>query len=458
LSYEVYIKEKTKLVKFKGIEDITLNDQMFPHQRDLTAWALKKGRACIFADTGLGKTFIQIEWAKNIPGRVLILAPLAVSEQTIREGEKYGVPIEYDNTGESKAPIVITNYEHVEKFNENDFLGLVIDESSILKSFTGKTRNLIIDKFESVYYKLACTATPAPNDYMELGNHSEFVGVKSRVEMLSEFFTHDMETTQKWRLKGHAEDVFWKWVCTWAAVIKLPSDIGYDNEGYDLPKMHTKNTEIIVDHTDAQKEGFLFIPEAKTLNEQRAAKRMTMDKRVAHAVELAKGDDPVLIWCELNSEGDLLKKLIPDSVQVQGSDKLEQKRERLIGFSDGKYRVLITKPSIAGFGMNWQHCNKMIFVGVDNSYEKTYQAIRRCWRFGQKREVTVHMIYSEIEKAIISNLQRKQKEAETMISEMAKYMSESLKSEIKGSYREWNDYNPKIKMIIPQWVNQEELV
>jgi superfamily II DNA or RNA helicase len=458
LNYEKYISKKTEIIKFKGIEEIKLNDAMFPHQKDLTTWALKKGRAAVFADTGLGKTFIQIEWAKNIPGRVLILAPLAVAEQTIREGKKYGVNIEYDNKGNNQNEIVISNYEHIEKFNHENFTGIVIDESSILKSFDGKTRNLIINKFESVYYKLACTATPAPNDYMELGNHSEFLGVKSRAEMLAEFFTHDMETTQKWRLKGHAEDIFWKWVCTWAAVIKLPSDLGYEDKGYKLPKLNIENIEIKVDHTDAQKEGFLFIPEARTLNEQRAAKRMTLDKRIEEAVGLSKGHEPVLIWCELNTEGGNLEKLIPDSVQVQGSDTIEKKKERLLGFADGKYRVLITKPSIAGFGMNWQHCNKMIFVGIDNSYEKTYQAIRRCWRFGQKKEVTVYMIFSEIERGIIQNLQRKQEEADNMMNSMIGNMAEIMKLEIKGSYREWNDYNPKIKMKLPKWINEEVLV
>jgi hypothetical protein len=314
--YDAYLRKKTAIAEHRGFErSPELAGHLFPHQRDIVRWALRRGRSAVFADTGLGKTAIGIEWARHVSteGRVLILTPLAVADQWVREGDRWGVPLVYDRTGESGAPIVVTNYEMLGRFDAGDFAGVVLDESSILKSYTGATRNAIIDSFSETRFKMACTATPAPNDHTELGNHAEFLGVKSRVEMLAEYFVHDGGSTQNWRLKGHAEDIFWRWVCTWAAVIRMPSDLGHEDDGYILPALTMHEEVIPVEHRDAWSEGYLFAPEAKSLSDQRATRRATMAKRVARAAELADTDGPVLVWCELNAEGDALEAAIHDA-------------------------------------------------------------------------------------------------------------------------------------------------
>lgn len=456
--YDRWIHTKSSVTTFDSAPIVGVCDAAFPHQRDLILWSLRKGRAAIFADTGLGKTIMQLEWARNVAtsGRVLLIAPLAVCRQTVDEGARFGVECAY-RRGDAGDAITVTNYEMAEHFDPGDFAGVVLDESSILKSFTGKTRNMLIDRFGAVPYRLACTATPAPNDFTELGNHSEFLGVKSRVEMLAEYFVHDGGSTKDWRIKGHAVDDFWRWVASWGAVIKSPADLGHDDTAYRLPPVEMREHTIRVDHSDAWSEGLLFAPQAATLSDQRATRKATTAKRVQMAVDIAaRADGPVLVWCEFNREGDALAAAIPDAVQVQGSDDPEVKADRLNGFARGDFRVLVTKPKIAGFGMNWQHCSEMVFMGASHSYEQTYQAIRRCWRFGQRRRVVAHVIRAETEQEILANYRRKEAAAERMAVVMTEKASEVLRADIGAATgREWNPYRPGRAMTVPGWVGME---
>ena len=458
MNYESYLESKMDAPIMAGMEPVGqgINPKLFEYQRDLTTWALRRGRAAIFADTGLGKTFMQIEWAHQVSskGRVLILTPLAVAEQTVKEAKKIGVTIKYRRKDEGDL-ITITNYEMLDAFDVSEFVGIALDESSILKSYSGKMRTALIEKFQKTPFRLACTATPSPNDYTELGNHSEFLGIKSRSEMLAEYFVHDMDNTQDWRLKGHAVEPFWKWVSSWGAMLKKPSDLGYSDDGFKLPPLEIKEIVIPSNHQDYWGEGFLFAPDAKTLSDQRATRRTTMSKRLEVAKELAECDDQVLIWCELNDEGDALEKMIEDSLQVKGSDDREEKSERLLGFAEKEFRVLISKVKIAGFGLNYQSCHTMIFMGASHSYESTYQAIRRCYRFGQKKPVKVYIICSENETSILTNLKRKEADAEKMGAEMTARVCDILSAEIKGTKKEWNEYNPKKTMIVPSWIGEE---
>jgi superfamily II DNA or RNA helicase len=455
MNYESFLENKQCVNQVKGIEVDGLRKILFPFQADLVKWALRRGRAAIFADTGLGKTLMQIEWADRVAeqaGPVLILAPLAVAEQTVREAkEKMGVEIHYARK-EGGHRLAIANYEMMEHFDFKRLKGLVIDESSILKSQSGKIRTKIIELAQNIPYRLACTATPSPNDYTELGNHSQFLGVKTMSEMLSEYFVHDLNKTQDWRLKGHAVKPFWKWVSTWGAMLKRPSDLGYSDEGFALPPLNIHTRRIEIDHRDFWKEGYLFAPDVKTLTDQRTTRKATAEQRVKIAAELASKPGSCLIWCELNDEGDSITAAIPGAVQVKGSDELEDKAKNLLDFASGKIRVLVSKAKIAGFGMNFQVCNRMIFMGVSHSYEMTYQAIRRCWRFGQKKPVDVYVISAETEGAIVENFKRKESDATKMAEEMVLMVKESLISELRGSRKEWNDYKPTVKMEIPEWV------
>ena len=456
MNYADFIAAKSSRVAACPVEHGDIASHLYPHQRDLVTWALKRGRAAIFADTGLGKTPMLLEWARHVSahGRVLVCAPLAVAEQIVREGRRFGVAPRYMREDDGAERIAVTNYEMIGRFDPRRFAGVVLDESSILKSYNGKTRTEIIESFRDTRWKLACTATPAPNDFTELGNHAEFLGVLSRVEMLAEYFVHDGGSTQDWRLKGHAKEIFWRWIASWGAVVRSPSDLGHDASRFKLPPLRMHERIVSVDHSDAREVGRLFLDEARTLGDQRAARRATLDKRVKACAELAAGGDPVLVWCELNAEADAIEAAIPGAVQVRGSDSVEDKVDRLLGFADGTYRVLVTKPSIAGFGMNWQHCSRMVFAGVSNSYEQTYQAIRRCWRFGQKSPVDVTVIRAETEGAIVANLRRKEADAARMGEEMAAHVSEILKAEISSARREFNDYDPAVKMRVPAWLRE----
>lgn len=438
MTYKQFLSRKKRVHQSNGITPSEPHELLFPFQRDITKWALRRGRACIFADCGMGKTFMQIEWARQIPGNVLVLAPLAVATQTINEAAKLGCFVRYCRSqDEVRSGITITNYEMLEHFDASQFIGVVLDESSIIKHFDGKTRQQIISKFSETPFRLACTATPAPNDHMELGNHSEFVGAMSRTEMLSMFFVHDGSDTSKWRLKGHAETEFWKWVCSWAVMIRKPSDLGYDDGNFVLPRMILE--QISVEHCNPGE--FLFAMEAQTLQERIAARRESVSDRVKKCAEMVnQSNEPWIIWCNLNSESDELDAQINDAVQVQGSETLEFKSRKLNDFSNGQVRVLITKPSIAGFGMNWQHCRNVAFVGLSDSWEQYYQAVRRCWRFGQKEEVRVYVITSSAEGQVVSNIARKELEATRMAQEMVKHMHSINEANIKGTKRTSDAY------------------
>lgn len=460
MKYDDVIARKSASVAPSGMDVADLADHLYPHQADLVRWALRRGRAAIFADTGLGKTAMQIEWARHVStrGRVLVLCPLAVAQQTVREAERFGVACTYARRDDAShgAPITVTNYEMLAHFDPAAFAGVVLDESSILKSFTGRTRTALIDAFSRTPFRLACTATPAPNDFTELGNHSQFLGIKTREEMLAEYFVHDGGSTQDWRIKGHAVEPFWRWVASWGAVVKMPSDLGHPDGAFALPPLEMHEHVIAIDDHDVRETGMLFADDARTLAEQRAVRRATLAKRTAAAATLAAGTDPAIVWCELNDEADACERAIPGAVQVAGSDDLDVKAGRLLGFADGTHRVLVTKPSIAGFGLNWQHCRTMIFVGASHSYEGTYQAIRRCWRFGQTRPVHVHVIRAETEGAVIANYRRKEADAARMAAEMTAHVGAAVRAEVRGSGKEWNPYQPSVRQTVPAWIGQED--
>lgn len=422
MDYEAFLSAKALRDPASGLVSVPkLNRKLFDFQRDIVTWALRRGRSAIWADCGLGKTFMQLEWAKHVPGNVLILAPLAVAQQTAAEGKRLGIKVGVAKSQDDvRERITITNYERMSGFDASAFAGVVLDESSILKSHDGKTRTAIIDAFRETPFRLACTATPAPNDFMELGNHAEFLGTMTRAEMLAMFFVHDGGETQKWRLKGHAESDFWRWLASWAVVIRKPSDLGYDDGRFVLPSLsyHRVSCEV-----DAPLSGTLFAMHAETLQERIQARRETVDARVKACADIVNATaEPFLVWCNLNSESAALAESIPDAVEVSGSMSNEAKESAMAGFSDGRIRVLVTKPSIAGFGMNWQHCRNMAFVGLSDSYEQFYQAVRRCWRFGQEREVNAYIITADIEGAVVDNIKRKESDSEVMASSMAGHM------------------------------------
>jgi len=443
--YDEFLRNKTVIDPDTGLATVPpLNPSLFDFQRDIVAWSLRRGRAAVFADCGLGKSPMQLEWAKHVPGDVLILAPLAVASQTVREGQKFGIPVKYARTqAESAHGITITNYEMMDRFDLSKFTGLVLDESSILKAYDGKTRTAIIEAGKTIPFRLACTATPAPNDFMELGNHAEFLGVMSRVEMLAMFFVHDGGDTQKWRLKGHAESEFWKWLASWAVCIRKPSDLGYDDRDFTLPELVMHQITVKVDEPT---DGFLFAVEANGLTERLQARRSTIAERVSDCAAIVNATkEPFLVWCNLNGESEALAKAIHDATQITGSDPNEKKEAAMLGFTNGEHRVVVTKPSIAGFGMNWQHCANMAFVGLSDSYEQFYQAVRRCWRFGQKKPVNVYVITAETEGAVVANIKRKERDANTMAANMVEHMKDLNRAALVGAERKKDDYTRDVK-------------
>lgn len=453
MDYIKFLKSKEERFIDAGfdVDRNNLNSNLFEYQKDVVVWALRKGRAALFEDCGLGKTIQQLEWANQVSkytgGKVLILCPLAIAKQTAREGKKFGIEVNVCRSSKDvKDGINITNYDMLHKFDLDEFKGVVLDESSILKSFTGKMRNEIIEGFKNTPYRLACTATPSPNDFMELGNHSEFLGVMTRTEMLSMYFIHDGGDTSKWRLKGHAEDKFWEWVSTWAVMIDNPSNLGYDIK-FELPEL---NVQDIVLKTHEETD--TLVPTvALTLNERREARRNSLEDRLSKAKELVKDtNEQFLIWCDFNYESEILKKELK-GIEVKGSDTPEHKESSMLGFSDGDIKILITKPSIAGFGMNWQQCHNIIFFGLSDSYEQFYQAVRRCWRFGQKEKVNVYVIIGEREVAVLNNIKRKQENLETMKENMIKH-SKDIKNLNVKEVKKTNRYLPQHEMKLPVWI------
>lgn len=433
--YSKFIESKQLVVEPRGLVDTPdFHPILFDFQRDLVTWALRKGRAAIFADTGLGKTFMQVEWARNLEAPTLILAPLAVAEQTTREAARLNVDVQYvRDPADITSDIAITNYEIADRFDPERFAGVVLDESSILKNYTGKTRTALINQFAATPYRLCCTATPAPNDIAEIANHAEFLGIMSRVEMLATFFVHDQNG---WRLKGHATEPFYRWLASWGLAIKKPSDLGYNDDGFKLPPL---TVEPILVPVEWSPEGQLFASHLSGITERAAVRRETTDARVAQAAELieAEPDEPWIAWVGYNDESkQLAARLGADCVEVEGSQTPEEKARRLLAFQNGDARVLVTKPSIAGFGLNFQHCARVVFVGINDSYEQFYQAVRRCYRFGQKRPVNTYIVASEPEASIVRNVQNKEQRAEAMSAALIKNMVQYELEELAPTTKE----------------------
>lgn len=464
--YEDFVASKMAPDPRTGFEpDEPLPPALFEYQSDVVKWALRRGRAAIFAGTGLGKTFMQLAWAHAVSShagcRVLILAPLAVATQTAREAHAFGIDgVEYMRADDRSTRIVITNYEMLAHFDVSQFGGVVLDESSIIKHHDSKTRRAVIESFAEMPYRLACTATPAPNDHTELGNHAEFLGVCTRTEMLSTFFCHDGGETQTWRLKGHARGEFWRWVASWAVMMRRPSDLGYDDGAHKLPPLNVHQHTVATDGSIAKAAGSLFASEARALDLQRAARKGTIAARVAVAASIvaAEPDRTWLLWCDLNAESTELAKAIPGAVEITGSDSIDDKEALIIGFAAGEIRVLVTKPSIAGFGVNWQRCSRMVFVGVTHSWETYFQAIRRCWRFGQRDAVEVHVISSDAEGAVVASLQRKEDDAEDMAAQMVSAMADVSREAVRGLSRTTESYAPNKRAKVPAWMCSEEVM
>lgn len=462
-AYSDFLASKRISVAPAGVgEPPPLSALLFPFQRDIARWALRRGRAAIWADCGLGKGWMAIEWARVVANEcgmpVLILAPLAVAQQFKREGDKLGAAVNVCRDAADVRPGVnVTNYDRLHRFDPSIFGGVVLDESSCLKDYSSATRNELIAAFSRTRFRLACSATPAPNDHMELGNHAEFLGAMSRSEMLATFFCHDGGDTQEWRLKGHARADFWRWLCSWAVTIRKPSDLGYDDGAFTLPPLNIHERTVAVGANFAKEAGTLFITAASGLTAQRAARRSSLDERVRACAEQVAREpsEPWLIWCDLNDESAALAKAIPDAVEVKGADDPDFKEQAMIDFAEGRSRVLVSKPSIAGYGMNFQHCARVAFVGLSNSFEAWYQAIRRTWRFGQGRAVDCYLITSDADGGVRANLERKRAAAESMAAAMLVGMAEIQRATVRAMERTIDSYAPRTPMRIPSWLISE---
>jgi RAD3-like DEAD/DEAH box helicase/helicase-like protein len=467
MDYQTFLASKAPAAPPSGLIDLPpLTSGLKPFQAAMTQWALRRGRAAIFAGTGLGKTLMQLEWARVVAEhtdrRVMILCPLAVAEQTVEEAVKFGIPgAAYAATPEEiRTEIVVTNYERFEKFDIQKFVGIVLDESGIIKSEGGKTGKLLTEACQLTPWKLCCSATPAPNDYTELGQHSEFLGVMDAKEMLAMFFVHDGsiragDATQGhdgWRMKRHAVNHFWRWLASWSVMVRHPRDIGFEEDGYDLPPLNLHQVTVATEYRPTA--GELFPMMASTLSQRIGVRRDTTDQRVAASVEiiLREPDEPWLIWTHLNSEADKIAAMLPKALQVAGKDKPEVKIARLLGFTRGDPLMLVTKAKIAGRGMNYQHCARMIMVGLTDSFEEIYQGIRRCWRFGQTRPVDVYFVASELEGAIVANLKKKELSFETMLDAMSEHMRDLMVENVTGGRSATIYAEPTMKMELPAWI------
>jgi len=456
--YRLFIESKAQISGKHGFSPRFVPDCLFDFQKSLVEWATEKGRAAVFADCGLGKTLIQLVWAQNVVeetnGRVLIVTPLAVSPQTVREAEKFNIEAEHSKNGQFTKKIVVTNYERLHYFNPSDFVGMVCDESSILKNFEGTTKTAITEFMRKMRFRLLCTATAAPNDYVELGTSSEALGHLGYMDMLGMFFkadngtlhpTHagyDLFEGSKFRFKAHAERAFWQWLCSWARAVRKPSDLGFSDDGFDLPEL-TSQTHTVA--ASRPLDGYLFAMPAVGLAEQRKERSATVKERCGKVAELVNQNESCVVWCQLNAEADLIAKLIPASAQVSGQDSDEQKEEKFAAFESGELKTLITKPTIGAFGLNWQHCAAMTFF-PSHSFEQYYQAVRRCWRFGQKRAVRVDIVTTEGERDVLRNLQRKSEAAEKMFAALVGEMRNELEIERK-------QYPSAAKVNIPAWMS-----
>jgi len=435
--YQDFLATKAHKINDCGvmIDRDSIHPKLFEWQKDIVSWAIRKGRAAIFADTGLGKTLMQLEWARQINKKTLILAPLAVSQQTIKEAAKLGIDnlyyVQDDNGIISERSI--TNYERLDKFDPSRFEAVILDESSILKSYMGKTKQALIQAFERTPYRLCCTATPSPNDLLELGNHAEFLGIMDSGEMISRWFINNTMQAGDYRLKKHAEKDFYKWLCSWAITISKPEDLGYPNKGFDLPELRLHDVVVNVPDMPVP-AGMLFDISTPSATGLHKLKRHSAGSRADKVAELVNNSpDNWVVWCDTNYEADELVKLIPEAIEVRGAETLDKKESKLISFSEGKSRVIITKPEIAGFGLNWQHCHKIAFVGVSYSFERFYQAIRRCWRFGQVSPVDVYIVSSPEEQSIMEALMTKDEQFKKLKSGMVAAVKDSQIAELRGN-------------------------
>ena len=455
--YEAFVSRKLSTVPPTGIADgFSLPGAMFSHQSALTAWALRRGRAAIFADTGLGKMRMELAWAAAVRRHtkmpVMIHTPLAVAAQIAAEGQKIGIDAKVCREASDLTDgINIANYERLHKFDASIFGGIVLDESGCIKHHDTKTFQSLTRAYRDTPFKLPATATPAPNDWTELGTHAEFLGICTRAEMLAEFFTHDGGDTSIWRLKGHAREIFWRWVASWGAMIRKPSNLGFDDGAYNLPPLHMH--EHHVDY-ELPLNGMLFATEAQSLSERRDARRASVEDRVRECAALvnAESREPWVVWCDLNVEGDALTKAIDGAIQIAGADSVDVKEQRLMDFAEGHARVLVSKPSICGWGLNWQHAARMAFVGVTDSYEAYYQAVRRCWRFGQTRDVHVHIFASKAEGAVVSNLKRKEREAGEMADVLSAETQAAVMAEVVGLTRQTNTHHNSQPVKVPAFL------
>lgn len=434
MTYAEFLATKRRVWTGDGIDRATLPAALFTWQAAIVRWALRKGRAAIFADCGLGKSFMQLAWASALPCRTLILAPLCVAEQTVSEGQKLGVPVVYARKPEDAphAQIVITNYERLDAFTAADFDGVVLDESSILKAFDGLTRTKLIQTFASTKYRLCCTATPSPNDISELANHAEFLGLMTRPEFLATWFIrigtgHRTVTHHGWRMKRHAVTPFYRWLASWAVALRTPADLGYDDTGFALPQLTIRERI-----TESGRVGNALFPELGLygLSGRLAARRGSLDLRLAETVNLTSQPGAWLLWCGLNDESAALAKAIPDAVEVKGSDSYSEKVGAVQAFVRGDIRVLVSKIRILGYGLNFQHCHQMAFVGIGDSYEQYYQAIRRCWRYGQRRPVDAYVIVSEAERLVVENVRRKEANHENLSRYLLQHVTEFEREEL----------------------------
>ncbi len=431
-TYRDFIAGKSQLDGDHGFTPDYLPDGMFGFQRDLVTWAVRKGRAAILADCGLGKSYMEMVWAQNVARHtgkpVLILTPLAVAEQFVREAARFGLDVARSHRGEIEAPVVVCNYERRHLFRPDQFGGVVCDESSILKSFDGVRKAEITEFMRTLPYRLLGTATAAPNDYIELGTSSEALGYLGHMDMLSRYFVNDQRSSKSakwgfsdgdWRFKGHAETAFWRWVTSWARAMRKPSDMGYPDEGFRLPPLTIREHLV---KASIPPRGMLFDVQAIGFHEEREERRRTIEDRCDEVRALVENTgQPAVVWCDLNAEGDLLEQWIPDAQQVSGRDSDESKEEKFTAFANGDLRVLITKPKIGAWGLNWQHCNHLTYF-PSHSYEQYYQAVRRCWRFGQTREVTVDIVGTVGSQRILENLQKKSRAADRMFDELVLHM------------------------------------
>ena len=460
-TYGDFIARKLTVHPPSGLARVpALHPRLFPHQSDLARWGLKLGRAAIFANTGLGKTAMELVTADVLAretGRPsLIVCPLAVAAQTADEGLAFGLDVNVcRDASDLAAGINVVNYDRLERFDPAALGALLLDESSIIKHHDSKTLKHLLDFGRSIAFRLCFTATPAPNDWTELGTHAEFLGVCTRAEMLSEFFCHDGGETQVWRLKGHARAAFWRWVSSWGALVRSPEDLGHDGSRYNLPPCEVHDHIIPTSRETAKNAGVLFAAEARSLMDRRDARRASIDDRVAACAQMVSADssEPWIVWCDYNAESEALTRAIPGAAEVRGSMPAEEKEARLRAFACGDVRVLVTKPSIAGWGLNWQHCARVAYVGVTDSWEAYYQSKRRVWRFGQTRPVHVHRFASEAEGAVIANLRAKEESAEEMSRALAAETRDAMRASVLGAVRSVNAYDPREPFVAPAWLH-----